>query len=395
MKILLVHNFYQYRGGEDTYFLALKSLLESHKHTVITFSKDSRDIKDNITSKINLVIGLFYNKKVKKEFSEILKREKPDIVHSNNLYPLIGLSIYKLSKDLNIPVIQTIHNYRMICPGGYLFNDEGKPCIHASHGFSLRKIFQNCYRGSYIDSTILYLSQNYYKLLGTYSFVDYFLFPSQFILNTHKNYINISLKKARVLPYFTQCKKMTKFTKGNDFFLFVGLFSHKKGVIELLKTFTTLPECKLIVIGDGPLKSDVLKFKKFKNIIIAGKKSKREVGKYMKEALCTIIPSKWYEVGPMVMYESLAYNTPVIVPRIGVFKEVVSEGQNGFFFKFNDFSNLRRKIKMVLEQKNELFKNVPNESLLEHKNTEAEYYRTLISIYKKALEEHFLQLELK
>lgn len=381
MKILLVHNFYQYRGGEDTYFLALKSLLESHKHTVITFSRDSRDINNNITSKINLVIGLFNNKKAKKEFSEILKREKPDIVHTNNLYPLIGSSIYKLSKDHNIPVIQTVHNYRMICPGGYLFNNEGKPCIHASHGFSLRKIFQNCYRNSYIDSTILALSIiNGFRLLR---YIDLFLFPSSNVKEVHLRHLPYISSRSTVLPYFTAkpVKKLVANYKAVNFFLYAGMYSKRKGIIELLDIFKSLPDLKLIACGDGPLKEKVYEYRKYKNIKIYNRLPKDRVFQLMQNATYTIIPSKWDETGPMIMYESLSANTPVIIPRIGGFKNIIHNRRLGLFFKFNNYESLR---KIIVEaskiNRSELSKYIINE--YEKKYSPQSHYFKLMKIYK-------------
>jgi len=269
MRILIIHNFYQYWGGEETYVISLKKLLEENGHQVYLYSKDSKSIK-TIWDKIKTGIGLFYNPWVKKELEKIIKDFKPDVAHFHNVYPLIGATAYRVCKNYRIPIIQHIHNYRFMCPKGHLFRN-GKICELCIHkNLPFWAIVYGCYHRSRLASLFFSLSFFIHKTIGTFNLIDKFIFPSEFTRDYYLKHLKINKQKTYLLPYFVDIPKKidTKSVKENNYFLFVGRLSEEKGIIELLNIFKDLPKHKILVIGDGPLREEVEKYKRYKNIKI-------------------------------------------------------------------------------------------------------------------------------
>lgn len=383
MRILLIHNFYQYWGGEDSYVTSLKELLEKKGHKVYLYSKDSKEIK-TIWDKIRAAIGFFYNPWVEKELTKIIKEFKPDIAHFHNIYPLIGPTAYRVCKKFKIPIIQTAHNYRFMCPKGILFR-RGKICeFCVKKKFTYPSILYGCYHQSRFASAVFSCSFLFHQLIKSFDLIGAFIFPSEFTRKYYVKNLNLPLSKSYVIPYFVNIdrKSISKGKKG-DYFLFVGRLSEEKGIIQLLNVFVTLPQLKLIVIGDGPLRKEVLKNKRYNNIIIKDFLSKKEIYNYMAKALATIIPSLWYETGPLVMIESFAFGTPVIVPELGVFKHVVIEKKTGIFYRCDDYKNLKSKL-TNFSQHRQLTKNINKQTRREYeiKYTSNYHYNSLIRIYK-------------
>lgn len=345
MKILLVHNFYQYWGGEDTYVTSLKKLLEENGHEVYLYSKDSKHIK-TVWDKIRAAIGLFYNPWVKKELVKIIKEFKPDVAHFHNVYPLIGAIAYRVCKKNNIKIIQHIHNYRFMCPKGILFR-KGKICELCLHKrFPFYSIFFGCYHRSRFASLFFSLAFYYHGLVGTFKLIDKFIFPSEFARNYYLKNLDIQKKKTITIPYFVELKeeKSVKIAR-KDYFLFAGRLSEEKGIIQLLELFKTLPKLKLMVIGNGPLNKEVEKYKKYPNITILGFLLRDKISKYIQEARAIIISSIWYEVLPFVYLEALVNNTPVLIPRNNNFTSIAEKmNKLTLFYKFADFDDLKTKI---------------------------------------------------
>jgi len=374
MKILIIHNFYQEWGGEDTYVTSFKKLLEENCHQVYLYSKDSKNIK-TIWDKIKIGIGLFYNPWVKKELEKIIKDFKPDVAHFHNLYPLIGAVAYRVCKKYKIPIIQHVHNYRFMCPKGILFRN-GKICELCLHkNFPFWAIVYGCYHRSRPASLFFSLSFFIHKTIGTFSLIDKFIFPSQFTRDYYLKHLKIDKQKTFFLPHFVEVPKKinTRSIKEKDYFLYVGRLSEERGIIELLNIFKDLPKYKLLVIGDGPLRGEVEKYKRYKNIKIIGFLKREEIFKYIKKAKVLIIPSLWYEVLPFTFLEAVTSKITVFVPNLGSFSKI----KGGNIIHYVSFDDLKKKLKnSIINHKHEV------------KNNELEKYfvrfhiKKILNIYK-------------
>ena len=390
MKILLIHNYYQDWGGEDSYFESLKELLEKNGHQVIAYTKDSKKIK-NTLSKIKTGSAMFWNTNLEKELPVMIKKFQPDIAHFNNIYPLITPTAYKICKRFKIPIVQRIPNYKLVCPKGTLFR-KGKICtLCINKNFFYPSIINKCYQNSFLASGILATSFFMHKFNKSFDYIDKFIFQNILIKNFHVKNTSIINEKTAVIPHFVGKINFLKKNVKKDYFLFVGRLSEEKGIINLLKVFSLLPKNKLVVIGDGPLRDEVASYSKYKNIIIKNFQHRNVVFEYMRNALFTIIPSSFYETGPLVLMESYANGTPVIVPRFWVFKEEVTNMKTGVFYKYNDFNDLKRKILLLsTNSKKNLIKkmSVNSKKRFEEKFTSEKHYSLLIKLYKEVLHQH-------
>jgi len=377
MKILLIHNYYRYFGGEDSYVNSLKEILSKNNHKVIIYAKKSTDVK-TIFDKIKVAINMFWNFKVQKEINEIIIKNKPDIVHIHNLFPSIGPTAYWICKRNTIPIVQHIHNYRFVCPKGIMFRN-GKICtLCIRKNFSYYSIIFGCYSQSRIASAFISISYLLHKLIKTFDLIDKYIFPSKFIQELYLKHLNIDKAKTSYLNYFTEAPKVSHKNKKRDYFLYIGRLSEEKGIIKLLPIFVKL-KYKFIIVGDGPLRSEIIPYAKYSNIVYLGQVFANKKNDLIAQAKAVIIPSVFFEIGPITLLESFSNGTPVIVPNEGIFKERVINNKTGFFF--NNIKELIEKIHYVHKNMNlNRIKKFEKEEY-ESNYTEHKHYKLLLEIY--------------
>ena len=384
MKILIIHNKYQQKGGEDFVFENEFNLLQKYGHTVDILIFDNNQIKSAIDK---LKIGLFsiYNPESAKILEDKINSFKPDIIHVHNFFPIASPSIFFTAKKNDIPIVMTLHNYRLICPNALLFRNGNicEECINKV--FPYRGIIHKCYRDSFMQTLSLSLVTSIHRYIKTWhSKVDKFITLTNFQKNKIlSSSINIPKKKFVVKPNFSE-----DFGEGyqnrEDYFLYVGRLSQGKGVLTMLKAFDGT-NFNLIIVGDGIFKNEVIKYKeKNKNIKYLGFKLKKEIIELMKKTKALIFTSEWYEGLPMVLVEALSTGTPVITSNIGSQAEIVKDKHLGMHFNTGDFIDLRKKIAEFLKINNRRFyQNARNEYL--DKYTPEKNYEKLLSIYKEAM----------
>lgn len=387
MKILLLHNYFSFTGGEDVYHDSLKTLLTAKGNEIIEFTRDSKDIGESIFSRLLVSQRAFWNGNVYRRLSEIILKEKPKIAHFNNIFPLITPSAYHICNKLGIPIVQTVHDYRYICQGAQLFRNH-RICDLCVHKHILPyPILYKCYHRSRSASLIFDTSFQFHRIIKSFDGINKFIFPSNFSRNYFLKHSDIPERKAIVVPYFTGADKNAgNHTVKKDYFLFVGRLSEEKGIKELLDVFSSLPKYKLVVIGDGPLRKQVDQYKKYKNIVIRGFLSRKVISNYMRDALAVVIPSLWFEVSPLVLIEAYANKTPVIVPEFGAFQEAVRERETGLFYRQYDFADLKSKIVFAYEHKSLMLKMGQN-ALGEYmtRYTPRKHYQMLMKVYRSLI----------
>lgn len=333
MKILLIHNSYQYKGGEETYVESLRLLLENRGHKVFFYNKKSENIK-SIKDKISVALSLLWNTTTNNELTRIINEFKPDIAHINNVYPLIGPTVYYTCKKNGVKIVQTIHNYRFMCPKGLLFR-KGNICeLCTQLKFPFWAILYSCYHQSYLASFFLSLSYFLHKsIFKTFNTIDTYIFPSQFTKQYYQNHLHIPENKSVLLPYFVQSPISKKKAKKEQYYLYIGRLSEEKGIIELLKRFKNNPRINLKVIGTGPLHQRLRMYKKYKNIKMLGFIEREKILPILQKAQALIIPSRWFEVLPFVYIEAITLGIPVLVPNNENFKLLAKEDTNVFLDK--------------------------------------------------------------
>ena len=378
MRILLIHNFYQYYGGEETYFHNLVKLLQNNKHEVIIYTKNSERIR-TFKDKAKAALGLFWNYRTSKDLNKIIKKHKPQIAHFNNVYPLIGNTAYWICRHNKVPIIQTVHNYRFMSPKGILFR-KGKICeLCVKKQFPLWSVIYGCYHSSNLASLIFSLAYYFNNLIGTYRLIDRWIFPSVFTQNYYLENLEIEKTRGVFLPHFICTEPIQKVQKKNNYYLYIGRLSEEKGILNLLRVFKSLPYAEVKIFGQGPLNKEVEQYKKFTNIKIYGFRETKVLRKYLIKAKALIVPSLSFETFSLVTLEAKAYKVPVIVPNIGVFKKLAKDQLS---YKYYNFKHLRNII-MKLEKSNNIEKTFNSIKILDKDIdlNQKTYHEELINIY--------------
>ena len=274
-----------------------------------------------------------------------------------------------------------------MCPKGILFRD-GKICeLCVKKSFPFYSILFGCYHSSRTASLFFSFAFFLHKTIGTFNLIDKFIFPSEFTRNYYLKNLDISKEKIEVIPYFVDVEeKKVKNVKKKDYFLFVGRLSEEKGIIQLLEVFKTLPKQKLIVIGDGPLRKEVERYKKYTNITIVGFLAKDKILPYVRKARVVIIPSLWYEVLPLVLLEALSQNTPILIPDNENFKLMVNDMKNSNrinYYRSSDRNDLKNEIIAFSQTRIESKGSKTIKQMFNY--TTEKHYDTLLKLYQRVL----------
>tara|TARA_Y100001970_G_scaffold293548_1_gene441131 strand:- start:1538 stop:2698 length:1161 start_codon:yes stop_codon:yes gene_type:complete len=381
MKILLVHNFYKIRAGEHSVFQNEMNLLKDNNHNVITYHKDNKNI-NSFFSKLDSFLNIVFSKKIYKEFNELLKKEKPDIIHVHNFFPLITPSVFFAAYDNKIPIIQTLHNYRHICPSAILMH-KNKIYEKSITSGVFSTVFDKVYKNSYLGTFALAKMINYHKKKNTWnSKVNKFIALTHFSKSKFEEAGFLS-HKISVKPNFVFDIKKDDIKK-EKFGLFVGRIGEEKGIKILIEAWKNI-NYPLIIAGSGPLENE-LKCLNQKNINFIGNQDKKKIIELMNSATFLVIPSIWYEGFPMVILEAYSAGLPVIGSKIGSVGEVVNDNITGLHFEPNNSKDLSDKVNKLIN----------NDSLLEKLsfNAREEYlnkfipqknYNELIHIYNEVI----------
>ncbi len=382
MRILLVHNRYIQRGGEDAVYDAEASLLRAHGHQVTEFIKDNRDIDP--TAQLALAVNTVWSRQSRRELLKTIDRDHPDVMHVHNTLPIISPSAYFAATKLGVPVIQTLHNYRPLCLPG-LMSRNGKVCEDCVKSrFYGPGIRHGCYRNDRLASAALAAAYTYHRMIGTWAKrVDRFIALTDF---ARRKFIEGGLPAGRIVvkPNFVfegkHDKNQTVGRKRNGA-LFVGRLSEEKGVLTLVEAFRSL-SVDLKIIGDGPL-MDTLRNRAPTNTQFDGEKPSEDVLRAMDNASYLVMPSESYEGFALVLVEAFSRGLPVIASRLGAMTEIVEDGVTGIHFNPNDADDLASKIRWAEAHPEEMLRMGTNARReYEKKYTPEANYLQLLSIYK-------------
>ncbi|MDQ0803462.1 glycosyltransferase family 4 protein [Priestia megaterium] len=387
-----MHNYYQQSGGEDKVVDQEMNLLKKNGIEVDLYSIHNDVIKEYGTfEKLKTGLETVWSYKEYKRFKNYLIKQKPDIVHSHNFFPLLSPSIYYACNKLNIPVVQTLHNYRLMCPAA-TFLKEDKICEKCLSASLFNSVKYGCYRGSKIQTVPVVSMIGINKMLGTWkNKVDRYIALTKFAKNKFVS-SGIPEEKITVKGNFLQenSNEVLKLSRDSNNLIFVGRLSPEKGIQDLLEAWNLVSKkknSKLLIIGEGPEKNRLEKLYDSENIVFLGKKNSDEVIRYMKEAKYLIVPSIWYEGFPMTIVEAYSVGTPVISSNIGSLKEVVINGETGFHFNYRNIDNFHQVLERALDY--ELHDQMKENVLSNYKEKYSEEinFKKIMLIYNEVIEE--------
>jgi glycosyltransferase involved in cell wall biosynthesis len=380
MRVLVLHNRYRQAGGEDQVFKAETVLLKSKGIEVETLEFNN----DGGISPLKLI----HNPDSIKRFRQVVNAFKPEILHVHNLFLKASPAILRESKKMNLPVVMTLHNYRLICANALLMRN-GKVCEKCvSQKFPISGIIHNCYRNSKVASIGMATTTNFHRLNGTWkNCVQKYIALTQFgkdkILSST---LGLQSNQIIIKPNFLVDPSSGKSKRENKF-LFVGRLSEEKGIRTLLDAHKS-EKFELEIIGDGPLKELVEKASRARDsLTYKGNCDRTIVLKRMESVQGLIVPSIWYEGCPMTVIESFACKTPVIASNIGALSNLVSHDKNGKLFKAGDSEALLEQILNFPKNEswNKVSENARNSYLTKY--SPEVNFQELMQIYEQVIQE--------
>ncbi len=387
MRVLLIHNQYKQRGGEDVVFKSESDLLLKHGHQVDNLVYDNSNI-ETVYDKLKSGLKLIYNPDTAHDIGVKIRDFKPDVIHVHNILPLVSPSIFYVAKKWNIPLVLTLHNYRLICPSATLFY-KGKIYEKSINSIlPLGAIWRGVYRNSRIQTAAVAVMTAIHNILGTWrNHIDCYITLTEF---ARKKIINSTLSipehKFVVKPNFAEdCGSGSDHRE--DYFLFVGRLTEEKGLRTLLNA-AKAHSFKLTIIGDGPLKHLVeTSVKENPSITYLGYQSREHVINYLKKCKAFIFPSIWYEGFPVIIVEALSTGTPIIASDLGSMSEIIENEVNGMHFMPGDEHDLISRI-IQMTNNDELARRLSDNARLSYKKlyTPEQNYTELVGIYKNVLQ---------
>ena len=383
-KVLMAHNFYQIGGGEHTVFNNEVELLRKNGHEVITYTRDNKEINKSIIKKILLPFTTIWSFKTYREVKRIIKNEKIDIVHCHNTFPLISPSIYYAARKCNVPIVQTIHNFRFLCPCA-LFYRNGKICEECLDNNNFKSALKHkCYRNSWLQTLIVTNMLKIHRKLGTYKKINY-IFLTEFNKNKFNKLLGNDYQHIFIKPNFVEKKyDLKRPTELNNTFVFIGRLDENKGIKELIENWKKLPkEYILHIYGDGTLKGLVEEANnKFQNIKYFGFQPQKVIFKDLIKSQALVFSSEWYETFGMVIIESFSLKVPAIVSALGNPKSIICNSNGGVMYELNNEKSFFEALYDIINNNNKYSENA---YMYYIKNFNSDKnYKELINIYEKA-----------
>lgn len=383
LTILVAHNYYQLRGGEDAVFEAECNLLSSRGHRVIPYVVHNDDVQHY--SALQLARATLYNTHTAGELAKLFRQERPDVLHVHNTLPLLSPAAYFAAHAARIPVVQTLHNYRLLCPNALFFR-EGRVCEDClGKPVALDGVRHRCYRGSAAASAVVAATTAAHRVLGTWSRrVTLYIALTEF---ARRKFIAGGLPAERIVvkPNFVELNTELIFTsESRNDALYVGRLSAEKGAMLLLQAWKEARargidgmKGTLTIVGSGPLEAEMREFIEQHNLSsvqMLGQKPLPEVLALMERARCLVFPSELYETFGKSMVEAFACGTPVICSGLGAMQEIVRDGVTGLHCTPHSTSDLAAKLLRCWQMPDENYQAMRHAARVEY---EARYTASL------------------
>lgn len=377
-RVLVVHNAYQQRGGEDAVVEAEVALLRSRGHLVAAYIRSNDDVIHQGT--IELALQTVWSHRTIDEVSALIAENQPDIIHVHNTFPLISPSVFWAARRLGVPVVQTLHNFRLLCLNA-IFLRNGKVCEDCMGRVPWRGVAHACYRDSHAASSALAGMLVMHRALGTFqNKVTRYVALNEFC---RKKFIEGGVPPERICvkPNFVDFPAPQE--RARSGFLFVGRLSLEKG-IDILVAAVRQPGCLNIrVAGTGP---EAKLLEGVPRLAALGSLTGDQVREEMVQATALVIPSICYENFPRTLIEAMGTGLPVIASRIGALAELVDDGRTGLLFDPGDARDLARKMRWAMCHPEEMLRM----GKFARKHFEANFtaeknYQQLMSIYSDAM----------
>lgn len=394
-RILQVHNFYQIPGGEDVVVRNEKRLLEEHGHRVYTYYRSNEELKKyGVFGKLFLPFTAVYSFKTCREVKRMIRENQIDIVHVHNTLTMVSPSVFYAAFKCGVPVVQTLHNFRMLCPAGSFFRNNVicEECVAGGLRCAVR---HKCYRNSKLQSLISAAILQIHRMLGTYRKVN-FICLTEFNRNKLLSSLDtgslpdrkkvVDASRVYIKPNFTFAEGIipSSSPETEEYFLFAGRVEALKGVDIAIKAFEKIPQKQLYIAGTGPMLEEMQTYVRehqMQNVKFLGYLQKAEMTERFYHAKAVIMTSQCYEAFAMTIAEAYSYGVPVIAGRVGNMEGMVKEGITGVKFQYDSAGDLAEKIQEFEQMDIAAMKENARE-FYQNRLRPEDNYKKLIEIYE-------------
>ncbi|MBN2417626.1 glycosyltransferase family 4 protein [bacterium] len=411
MRILMIDKFYFVKGGVERYLFELTKLLENQGHTVIPFSMQHPDNVESAYASffvdhvdydelhplrhplktMHASARVIYSLHAKHRLESLLEEVQPDIAHIHMIDHQISPSILHTLRKHGIPVIQTVHQYKLVCPNYRLYIEHKQEiCERCLHGAYYNAFLQRCHKDSVSASLLITLEAVIHRMLNIYGIVDRFHVPSAFI---GKKLIEGGIPEDKVVHHFLTLN-MDEYPfrpGGSDYYLYYGRLSGEKGLLTLLEAVRmTKTAMKLVIVGDGPVRTQLQQYVEghgLGRVSFTGYQSGEDLRRILGGAAFVVVPSEWYENSPFVIYEPFCMGKPVIGAEIGGIPEFVDHGRTGLLFPPGDAERLAAAIDRLAEHPDTVGKMGAQARVFAEQHFSPEdHYRWLLNEYRNVID---------
>lgn len=398
LTVLNVGQNYYINGGSDRYLFSMGELLEAYGHRVVPFaSVQSRNLgtpwASYFPSGVNFqdpnpkdILNFIYSRPAASSMRRLVKDAAPDLAHLHIYYGQLTASILGPLKEAGIPIVQTLHEFKTVCPTYGLFA-HGKICEACEGRHFWRAAVRRCNRGSFVRSTLSATEAYVSKWLGAVDKIDHFIAVSDFLRDKVIS-LGLPADKVTTVHNFMDCSGITPADTPGTYLLYFGRLERIKGIYTLLEAVAPLKDTPVLIVGDGneklALQNEITR-RGLDHVKLLGFKQGAELHDLIHGSICTIAPSECYETFGLTLVESFAHGRPVVASRIGGMTEVVTDGVDGFLVQPGDAEALRERLLwMATHPGVALEMGRRGRAKVEVKFSPARHYEQLMAIYKKA-----------
>lgn len=380
MRLLLIHNRYQNPGGEDECLASEASLLRLNGHHVFVYAEDNARISK--MNPLSLGAATLWNSKIYKRLREMIRDTQADVTHFHNVFPLVSPAAYYAAKRERVAVVQTLHNYRLICPNSLLFRDRHlcESCV--GRAIPWPAVWHSCYRNSRLMTAGVATMLSFHRALGTWQrSVDAYIAQTEF---ARSKFVEGGLPKDRIYVKPNFVHPDPGFGSGEgSFALFVGRLSAEKGLQTLLDAWRLLPAApELKLVGEGSATGNALPA----GVTALGRLPRAEVFALMRSASFLVFPSECHESAPLTILEALAAGLPVVASDRGGARSLICGNQTGLFFRAGDARDLADRVSTLWSDRRTLEgMKLRARAEFERKYTAGQNYALLMDIYQRTL----------
>jgi glycosyltransferase involved in cell wall biosynthesis len=389
MKIVQVHNTYQQPGGEDVVVESERRLLQSEGHQVIPYLRSNMELQNaSALARIAIVPRMVWSSESRREFAALLDAERPDVVHIHNTFMVVSPSIYSACSERRIPVVQTLHNFRLLCPSANFYRD-GHVCEECVDYGLLRGVQHACYRNSRPATASVAMMIAVHRKLNTWhDCVTRFIALTEF---QKQKFVasGFPSDKFIVKPNFVDPDPGER-TNAGGYAVYVGRLAEDKGLRVLLTAWKQLrTSYPLEIVGDGPERASLeaqAHDLQLSGVRFRGRLSRTETMAAIKNARFIVVPSTWYETFGMIIAESFACGTPVLCSSLGAMAEIVTDQSTGLHFTPGDAQDLAHKVEWAWEHAADLARmGRAARAKYESDYTAIKNYSLLMQVYEQAV----------